>query len=149
MERSVNNIVSQQHYSDIDDATQLPQLYDFEYRLPPLPKVSVIANVNAAILAAILAVTLTLLDQHKFIDTVIYFSGLIPCFTFGAIVAVLSCFFDYRARTIYNKSISKKLLLIDIGEIHDACALWIFVASLTIFTWGCYLTFYLLRNAFA
>jgi len=144
----VANVILQQQYDDLDDA-HFPSLHEFQYRLPSLPKASVIANINAAILAAILTVVFTMVNQHKFIDSILYFSNLILCFTFGAIVAVLSCVFDYKARTIYRASASKKLFLIDVGEIYDATALCIFIASLGIFVWGSYLTIFLVRSAFA
>lgn len=117
------------------------------YRIPAMPKLSIIVNINAAILAAIMTVVFTIIDQHKFIDTVVRFSSLILCFTFGSAVSLLSCAFDYKARKIYDGSASKKVLLLDVAEIFDMCAFMIFVASLAIFVWGAYMGFYLVRGA--
>jgi hypothetical protein len=89
------------------------------------------------------------MNHHKLIETIIMFSDLMLCFTFGAIVSILSCLFDYKARAIYSSGASKKLLLVDVAEIYDVCAFMIFAASLMMFVWGSYLTFYLVRGAFS
>jgi hypothetical protein len=147
MERFVNYIISKHRDDHLGDSTFLPPSY--RYRLPRLPKASLIANLNATILAAILTVIFAISDQHKLIESIIYFSSLIPCFALGAAAAISSCFFDYKAKAIYAKSVSDIILLLGVAEIYDACALWIFITSLAIFTWGSYSTLYLLRNAFA
>ncbi|MGA8172298.1 MAG: hypothetical protein WB816_15910 [Methylocystis sp.] len=143
----MSDIVMTKHYRDLDRADDLPLLGVSEYRLPSLPKLSVIANMNSAILAMILTVVFTLINQHGFVESIVYFSNLILCFGLGSIIAAASCVFDYMARRIYNSGGYKKLVIMDIAEIYDACALCVFVASLAIFTWGLYMTFHLLRNA--
>ena len=138
----------EQHHADSDWDSHLSPLNDSPYSLPAMPKLSIIININAAILAAILTVVFTVMSHHKLIETIITFSNLMLCFTFGAIVAILSCLFDYKARAIYSAGASKKLLHADIAEIYDVCAFIIFSASLMIFVCGLYLTFYLVRSAF-
>jgi hypothetical protein len=120
---------------------------DYYYRIPLLPKIGIIINFSSAILSGILTVVFTIMDQHKFIQTILQFSNLMLCFAFGAVVAVIACIFDYRARHIYRSSASKKPIKADVADIYDVCALIIFVASLAIFTFGVYLTVYLVRIA--
>lgn len=121
---------------------------DLDYKLPRLPKLSLIINIIAAILAAILTVVFTIINQHKFIENIVHFSNLILCFAFGGIIAIMSCLLDYKARVGYASAPSKKTIIADVAEIYDFCAFVIFSASLAIFAWGLYLTFYLVRNAF-
>ncbi len=146
MESLVQHTALEQHHSDWDSS--LSTSNDRSYSLPAMPKLSIIININAAILVAILTVVFTVMNHHKLIETIITFSNLMLCFTFGAIVAILSCLFDYKARAIYISGASKKLILVDVAEIYDICAFIIFAASLMIFVWGSYLTFYLVRGAF-
>jgi hypothetical protein len=145
----VSDIVITKNYSKLDDVEDMPLFSMSEYRLPSLPKLSIIANINSAMLAAILTVVFTLVNQRSFIESIVYFSNLILCFGLGSIVAALSCIFDYMARNIYSNRSFKKLVIVDVAEIYETCALCVFVASLAILTWGLYMTFHLLRNAFA
>ena len=145
----MQHTVLERHHDTQGPTAYLSALSDTPYSLPSMPKLSIIININAAILAAILTVVLTIMNQHRFIESIITFSSLILCFTFGAAVSTLSCLFDYKARMIYNTAESKKILLIDVAEIYDMCAFMIFVASLAIFSWGSYMTFYLVRGAFS
>ena len=149
MESLVQQTALEQHHADSDWDSRLSTLNDRPYSLPAMPKLSIIININAAILVAILTVVFTVMNHHKLIETIIMFSNLMLCFTFGAIVSILSCLFDYKARAIYSSGASKKLLLVDVAEIYDVCAFMIFAASLMIFVWGSYLTFYLVRGAFS
>ena len=143
----MNNTISKQRDKHIDKSTYSPPRY--RYRLPRLPKLSLIANVNAAIMAAILTIIFTIPDQHKLAVPSSYFLYLVSFFAFGAAAAISSCFFDYKAKETYSKSVSDIVLLLGVAEIYDACALWIFITSLAIFAWGSYSTLYLLHNAFA
>jgi hypothetical protein len=148
MESLVQHTALEQYHVDSDWDSRLSTLNDRPYSLPAMPKLSIIININAAILVAILTVVFTVMNHHKLIETIITFSNLMLCFTFGAIVAILSCLFDYKARAIYSVGAPKKRLLADVAEIYDVCAFMIFAASLMIFVWGSYLTFYLVRGAF-
>jgi hypothetical protein len=148
MESLVQQSALEQHRVNSDWESCVSALNERPYSLPAMPKLSIIININAAILVAILTVVFTVMNHHKLIETIITFSNLMLCFTFGAIVSILSCLFDYKARAIYSSGASKKLLLVDVAEIYDVCAFIIFAASLMIFVWGSYLTFYLVRGAF-
>lgn len=148
MESLVQHTALEQHRVDSDWDSCLSTLNDRHYSLPSMPKLSIIININAAILVAILTVVFTVMNHHRLIETIITFSNLMLCFTFGAIVAILSCLFDYKARSIYSAGASKKRFLADVAEIYDVCAFIIFTASLVIFVWGLYLTFSLVRGAF-
>lgn len=145
----VNNITFQQRDGHLSDATYLQHNHQYKYRLPPLPKLCLIANFNAAIFVAFLTVIFAISDQHKLVDSIVYFSSIIWCFALGAAAAVSSCFFDYKARVIYSKAASDIISLLGVAEIYDACVLSILITSLAIFTWGSYSTLYLIRNAFA
>jgi len=148
MGRAMSNVTLVNFQSHPGRGANSPAGEESEYKLPRMPKLSLIININAAILAAILTVVFTIINQHKFIENIVHFSNLILCFAFGGIIAVMSCFFDYKARVIYTRAASKKRLIADVAETYDSCAFVIFGASLAIFAWGLYLTFYLVRNAF-
>ena len=147
MESLVQHRALEQNHVDSNWDSCLSTLSDRPYSLPTIPKLSIIININAVILVAILTVVFTVMNHHKLIETIITFSNLMICFTFGAVVSILSCLFDYKARSIYSSGGSKKLLLADVAEIYDVCAFIIFAASMMIFVWGSYLTFYLVRGA--
>jgi hypothetical protein len=139
------------HSDDVggrDDPPEPAGGFAGDYRLPALPKMSAIANINAAIAATILTVVFTIVNQHKLIESIVDFSNLILCFAFGAGVSLLSCVLDYRSRRLYRSAVGAKAYFVDVGNIYDSCAFCVFVASLAIFVFGCFFGGGLIWGAF-
>ncbi len=78
----MNRFAIKTRHSDLDEVSNFRAISDSQYRLPMLPKISVILNINSAILAMILTVVFTIIDQHRLVDSIVYLSHLIFCFTF-------------------------------------------------------------------
>ena len=97
-----------------DAGANSSELKEAQYRLHALPKMSIVININAAILSAILIVLVAIINRHALLENVSYFITMIACFTSGSLVAVVSCIFDYKASCIYNKS-TKKRMFVDIA----------------------------------
>jgi hypothetical protein len=125
------------------------ELKEAQYRLPALPKMSIVFNINAAILSPILTVLFALVNRHAFLENAGYLIIMIAYFTFGSLVAVASCIFDYKATCVYNKSTTKKRTFVDFAEICDGCVFVTYMASLVIFTSGAIFEFYLVSNIVA
>jgi hypothetical protein len=142
-----DSLVTHQH-RDFDCAVDAPFGEEDQYKMPLVPKIALILNINATMWAATITVVVTVLRHNNNIENIVAISNLILCFIVGAVVAGLSCCCDYAARRLYKIEASKKVARSSFAEICDVSAIGIVLASFGILVWGVWSLFSLSCVAF-
>jgi hypothetical protein len=122
---------------------------DHDYALPTLQTVAVALNANAAICASIATVIITIMNQHNYLNSIVSMSKLILCFIVGSAVSLISLLLDFTARAAYKREASKPSAFSKCASIFDYLAVGVMLASITVFGWGLWESFFSFRDSFA
>jgi hypothetical protein len=106
------------------------------HELPPLVKIAIAINLNAALLLSVTIMIISTVNNFKGIDQIYTLALLLPCFFIGSGAAVCSTALDQVTRALHDSKTAIANKLRRFVDICDYSALSLLLASFAIFGWS-------------